>query len=68
MARKHTDELDGMRSFAVWAVMLGHAGAPLMAGGWIGVDIFFVLSGFLIATLLMTEISRTGTLSLTNFW
>lgn len=68
MARKHTDELDGMRSFAVWLVMLVHAGAPLMAGGWIGVDVFFVLSGFLIATLLMAEIDRNGTLSLANFW
>lgn len=68
MVRQHTDELDGMRAFAVWAVMLFHAGAPLMAGGWVGVDVFFVLSGFLIATLLMAEIDTTGTLSLKRFW
>ncbi len=47
--------LDGVRAFAVVAVMLFHGGVPHMDGGFMGVDAFFVLSGFLITSLLIGE-------------
>ncbi len=49
-------------------VLLYHAHLPPFRGGFIGVDVFFVLSGFLITSLLLRELSRTGTVSLANFW
>jgi len=52
--------LDGLRGVAILAVMLFHAHVPLVRGGFLGVDIFFVLSGFLITTQLLREVSRTG--------
>lgn len=60
--------LDGMRACAVMAVMLHHSRAPFSAGGFIGVDIFFVLSGFLITQLLLTEYAKTGRISLAQFY
>ncbi len=61
-------QIEGIRAIAVVLVLLVHAGAPGFDGGWIGVDIFFVLSGFLITTLLMTEHEKTGTINLPKFW
>src|SRR3954453_11105230 len=61
-------DIEGMRTIAVGAVLAGHAGIPFLAGGFVGVDVFFVLSGFLITGLLAREVSRTGRVSLTNFW
>lgn len=61
-------DIEGMRTIAVGSVLIGHAGVPFMAGGFVGVDVFFVLSGFLITGLLAREVSRTGRVSLTNFW
>lgn len=60
--------LDGLRAIAVGCVMLVHAGAPGMAAGWLGVDLFFAISGFLITTLLIREFERTGGVSLPKFW
>ena len=60
--------LDGIRAFAVAAVLLFHAGIGFVAGGFLGVDAFFVLSGFLITSLLLTERLRTGRINLTRFW
>jgi peptidoglycan/LPS O-acetylase OafA/YrhL len=59
--------LDGIRAIAILAVLAFHSGTPLV-GGFIGVDIFFVLSGFLITTLLLQEWSRTHTIRLGNFY
>jgi peptidoglycan/LPS O-acetylase OafA/YrhL len=59
--------LDGVRGLAVLLVVCTHFGLPLPSGG-IGVDIFFVLSGFLITTLLLTERDRSGTISFSKFY
>jgi len=60
--------LDGIRAFAVAAVMAFHAGATHVTGGFLGVDAFFCLSGFLITSLLLGEARRTGTIRLGAFW
>ena len=60
--------LDGMRACAVGVVMLFHANLPVLHGGFIGVDIFFVLSGFLITSVLLKEYERTGRISLKSFY
>ncbi len=60
--------MDGLRAVAVALVLLGHGGIPGVGGGFIGVDIFFVLSGFLITSLLLDELGRTGRIELTGFW
>ncbi|MFJ7904620.1 acyltransferase family protein [Streptomyces sp. NPDC096198] len=63
--RTHIAALDGLRGFAVAAVLLFHAG--LLRGGFLGVDLFFVLSGFLITGLLLGEAGR-GWVALAAFW
>jgi peptidoglycan/LPS O-acetylase OafA/YrhL len=60
--------LDGIRALAVLAVMAYHGGVSLLPGGFFGVDAFFVLSGFLITTLLVTESSAIGRIRLRAFW
>ena len=60
--------LDGLRAIAVALVLAGHGGIPGVSGGFIGVDVFFVLSGFLITSLLLDELGRTGRIELTGFW
>jgi peptidoglycan/LPS O-acetylase OafA/YrhL len=60
--------LDGIRGVAVAAVMVFHAGITWLPGGFLGVDLFFVLSGFLITTLLLEEWGRFGTIRLGSFW
>jgi len=64
----YTPELDGLRGIAVLAVMMYHTDAPYLLGGFIGVDIFFVLSGFLITTLLVQEFDESGSICLKNFY
>lgn len=58
--------LDGIRAFAVVAVMLFHGGA--LTGGYLGVDAFFVLSGFLITSLILHEVANEGRLNRARFW
>ncbi|MDI1337031.1 MAG: acyltransferase [Lacunisphaera sp.] len=67
---KHTyyPSLDGLRTVAVGIVMCAHGGVPWFRSGGVGVDIFFVLSGFLITTILSTESARTGSISFRNFY
>jgi peptidoglycan/LPS O-acetylase OafA/YrhL len=60
-------DIEGLRAVAVVLVMLYHAGLPFVPGGFVGVDVFFVISGFLITTQLVTEAER-GTLSLQRFY
>ena len=64
----HRGDVEGLRAVAVVAVVLFHAGVPGIHGGYVGVDVFFVLSGFLITGLLLAEVRRTGTVSLRTFW
>jgi len=64
----HRPELDGLRAVAVLAVMMLHVDPLHMAGGYLGVDIFFVLSGFLITFLLLEEWKRTGSVKLKDFY
>lgn len=60
--------LDGVRAFAVLAVMAYHAGLSFLPGGFFGVDAFFVLSGFLITSLLLEERKASGGIGLRAFW
>ena len=60
--------LDGLRAVAVLGVVLYHLGVPWLPGGLLGVDVFFVLSGFLITTLVVEEIERTGRVNLRAFY
>jgi peptidoglycan/LPS O-acetylase OafA/YrhL len=67
-SRHYISGLDGLRALAVLAVIVYHLAPHLLPGGYLGVDIFFVISGFLITTLLITEHARTGKISLRKFW
>ncbi|TBN57803.1 acetyltransferase [Glaciihabitans arcticus] len=60
--------LDGLRALAVTLVILYHLTPGALEGGYIGVDIFFVISGFLITGLLLREKESTGRISLSDFW
>ena len=60
--------LDGLRAIAVAAVVVYHFAPSVLPAGFLGVDVFFVVSGFLIARLVTREIERSGTVSLANFW
>ncbi len=62
------NSLDGLRGFAVILVLVFHSFMPFTFGGFIGVDIFFVLSGFLITTLLLKEYDTCKTISFRNFY
>src|SRR5690349_10358725 len=60
--------LDGLRAIAVAAVVVYHFAPSFLPAGFLGVDVFFVVSGFLIARLVTREIGRSGTVSLAGFW
>jgi peptidoglycan/LPS O-acetylase OafA/YrhL len=66
--RGYQPALDGLRALAVTAVVLFHAGVAGFGGGYLGVDLFFVLSGYLITSLLLDEHARTGRIALGAFW
>lgn len=60
-------DVDGLRAVAVIAVILYHAKFSILSGGYIGVDIFFVISGYLITSIIVAEM-QSGDFSLRNFY
>ena len=60
--------LDGFRAVAVIAIILFHLNAQWLPGGFLGVDTFFVISGYLITALLVAEFYRDGTIDIFEFW
>lgn len=61
-------DIEGLRAIAVTLVVLSHSGVATFAGGYIGVDVFFVISGFLITTRLLEELRSSGRISLRSFY
>lgn len=64
---EYRKEIDGLRAISVLSVIFFHAGFTIFRGGFIGVDIFFVISGYLITSILLTE-KKSGTFTLINFY
>ena len=67
-ARAFRADIQGMRAFAVLAVVAGHAGLPFAHGGYVGVDVFFVISGYLITAQLLKERSESGRTRFASFY
>lgn len=68
---KHLNFLDGLRAISIFMVMGFHSMGPIsgaIGNGWLGVDVFFVISGFLITSLLLREKAQSGTVNLRNFY
>src|SRR3954462_4604895 len=61
-------EIQGLRALAVALVLVYHLWPGALPGGFVGVDVFFVISGFLITAHLLREVDRTGRVSLPAFW
>ncbi|WP_189112867.1 acyltransferase family protein [Pilimelia terevasa] len=61
-------DIEGLRAVAVLLVVLGHAGYATFGGGYVGVDVFFVISGFVITGALLREVRATGTVSIRRFY
>ena len=61
-------DIEGLRGLAVAVVVASHGGISILPGGFVGVDVFFVLSGYLITGLLVTEVRNTGTIDLARFY
>ena len=64
---KYRAEIDGLRALAVFPVILFHAGYGMFSGGFVGVDIFLVISGYLITTIILREIEE-GRFSIAKFY
>ena len=60
--------IDGLRAIAVLSVVAFHIGVPGLSGGYSGVDVFFVISGYLITRLLQSEFHSSGTISFSGFY
>src|ERR1700745_1480595 len=67
-SRTYRPDIDGIRAIAVTAVLLFHCGLTVFSGGYIGVDIFFVISGYLITGHLAAEIAASGRVSIGKFY
>ena len=61
-------DVEGLRALAIGLVVLAHAGMPFAPGGYVGVDVFFVISGFWITRLLVGELERRHAVSLATFY
>lgn len=68
MSTKYISGIDGLRAIAVLSVLLFHVGFTSFAGGYVGVDVFFVISGYLITNLIYLEISSTGKFDFARFY
>ena len=68
LALAYRPELDGVRAVAVYLVVAFHAGVGVVSGGFVGVDLFFVLSGFLVSGVILREVDERGTFSLRHFY
>ena len=68
ISTKYVAGIDGLRAIAVMTVLLFHAGLSAFGGGYVGVDVFFVISGYLITNLITDEVKRTGTFSYKTFY
>ncbi|WP_404433164.1 acyltransferase [Microbacterium lacus] len=68
VASRFLPHVQGLRAIAVLAVVLYHFWPGRVSGGYVGVDVFFVISGFLITAHLMRELTTTGTVRLSQFW
>lgn len=64
---EHLPDVDGLRALAVALVVLYHGGVPFLSGGFVGVDVFFVISGFVITRLIESEL-RAGVFSFSGFY
>lgn len=65
---KYRADIDGLRTIAVTSVVLYHASLSAFSGGFVGVDVFFVISGYLITSLLLREVESTGKIDFTQFY
>ena len=65
---RYIHSVDGLRAVAVLAVLLYHLGIDWIPGGFLGVDLFFVISGYVITGLILDSIARSGTLDLRAFY
>lgn len=65
---KYLNHIDGLRAIAVLLVLFNHIGLNFFSGGYVGVDVFFVISGFLITRIILTEFNATGNFSYSNFY
>ncbi|WP_331158420.1 acyltransferase family protein [Steroidobacter sp.] len=68
LEQQFREDIEGLRAFAVLAVVLFHFGVERLPGGFVGVDIFFVISGYLIGGLLIEELERSGSIDLWRFY
>ena len=66
--RRFRPDIQGLRAIAILLVVLYHANVPGIRGGYVGVDVFFVISGYLITSQLVREVAKSGRLSLTRFY
>ena len=65
---RHIASIDGLRAIAVTAVVLYHLGISWIPGGFLGVDLFFVISGYVITRLILDSINRSSALDLRGFY